>query len=707
MSASRYALACALIACIPSARAADAETFDGTPIIVTGVRDGYRTIETTSGTKTRTPILDVPQTIDVVTEEQISDQAIRSMADLARVIPGIAASQGEGHRDQIALRGNSTTADFFVDGLRDDLQYYRSFYNIDRVEVHKGPNAMVFGRGGGGGIVNRISKGALIGANEASMTGSADSFGSGYGAVDANLALSDMAAMRINGFCEGLDNNRDAYGGSRLGVNPVAGLNVGDRTRVQIGYEYVRDDRTVDRGIPSAFAGSLTAPAPPLPGYRDTFFGSREANRAKFDGHMLRFRSETDLTGALTLSTQALFADTRKIYSNAYPATAVTAGSVGIEAYRDITNRRSVIGQTNLEWHGKTGGIGHIILLGAEFTIQDTFSERVNAFFPTAANPFNRRITLPLSPAIIVPAPTFIAGNVAGAGNRRIDGDLAQYSVYIQDQITLSPHWQVIAGLRYDRLRNDLYSRFVATNVRRVDGLWSPRAGLVFKPVANASVYASWARSYLPQSGDQFTSFDPGFAALEPEAFDNYEFGAKWDVRPGLTLAAAVYRLDRTNTRAAGPVPGTFVLTGSQRTEGGEVTLTGKITPNWNVALGYAHTFARITTTTTAAPAGREVAQVPRDQLSLWSRHDVTRRVGVGLGVFHQGGQFASISHATRLPAWTRIDAALFVKLTDRIEAQVNVENVGNITYFPAAYTDNNITPGAPRNARITVTAKF
>ena len=687
---------------------AEEAPIDGTTIIVTGTRDGYRTIDTTSGTKTKTPILDVPQTIDVVTEEQIRDQSIRSMVDLVRLLPGISAGQGEGHRDQITLRGNPTTADFFVDGLRDDVQYFRSFYNIDRVEVHKGPNAMVFGRGGGGGIVNRITKGALIGKNAGNATASIDSFGSWYGAADANIALGGATALRLNAFYEALDNHRDAFGGERLGINPVIGFDVDGRTRVQIGYEYVHDARGVDRGIPSVGTGSVGAPVGPLSGYRDIFFGARGTNRAKFDGHMLRFRSETDLTDALTLSTQALFADTDKIYSNAYPATAVTAGLVGIEAYRDITTRQSLIGQTNLEWHVTTGGIKHVLLAGAEFTTQDTFSERINGFFPTTAAPLNRRVTLPLSPAIVVPEPTFIAGNVASAGNRQIDGDVSQYSFYLQDQITLIPELQIIGGVRYDKLRNDVFSRFVATNVRRTDDLWSPRLGVVVKPVPTASIYASWAKSYLPQSGDQFVSFDPTFAALEPESFDNYELGAKWDVRSGLTLTTAIYRLDRSNTRAANPTPGgPPLLTGGQRTEGFEIALTGRITPKWQTAMSYARTVAKITSATTAAPAGREVAQVPRNQLSLWNRYEVTDRVGVGLGIFHQGGQFATISNTVRLPAYTRLDGALFFKLSDMVSAQVNVENIGNISYFPTAHSDNNISTGAPRNVRLTLTSKF
>jgi catecholate siderophore receptor len=698
----------ATVAATPARADEAAEPIDGPTIIVTGTRDGYRTVETTSGTKTRTDTLNVPQTIDVVTEAQMNDQAIRSIGDLVRLIPGIAAGQGEGHRDQITLRGNNSTADFFVDGLRDDAQYYRSFYNIDRVEVHKGPNAMVFGRGGGGGIINRITKGAIIGKNAASITGSVDSFESAFGAVDSNFALNGMAAVRLNGFFESLGNHRNAYGGERMGINPVLGAEIGG-VRTQIGYEYIRDNRVVDRGIPSAGPSSIAAPAGPLPGYRDAFFGNREANRARIEGHAVRLRAETDLTDTLTASTQGVYSDTDKDYANAYPATAPdTAGFVGIDAYRDITKRQSLIGQANLEWRGSTGGIEHILLLGAEYTKQDTYSERINGFF---TNPTRGRTFIALSALSDIPLPLFTGSGIAtspsGSTNRQVDGALDQYSLYVQDQITLSPQWQVIAGLRYDRLSNTVFSRLANIKVRRVDKLWSPRAGLVFKPVPEASLYLSWARSFLPQSGDQFVTVDATNATLAPETFDNYELGAKWNVQPGLTLAMAIYRLDRGNTRAAGPTPGTIVQTGRQRTNGFEISLVGKLTDRWQTAMAYARTDAAIRSTTSAAPLGRTVGQVPHDQVSLWNRYDVTGQIGVGLGLIHQASQFATISNAVRIPAFTRADAALFVKLNDAFSMQMNVENLFNTTYFPAAHSDNNISTGAPRNARLTLTASF
>lgn len=678
-------------------------------IIVTGQVDGYRAVETSSGTKTSTPILDVPQSISVITAEQIADQQIRSVTDLVRFIPGVSAGQGEGNRDQVTLRGNNTTADFFVDGLRDDVQYFRSFYNVERVEVLKGSNAMIFGRGGGGGVINRVSKSAVADRTFSAGTVSLDTFSSYYGAADVNVA-SGPAAIRVNGFYEDLNNHRDAFKGERYAVNPTVGAEFGS-TRLGLGYEYVRDSRVADRGIPSAFTGTIAAPARPARGFRDTYFGKRNFNDSDFEAHVVRFRSETRLTDRLTFTTQALYGDYDKSYSNVFAATAIggtaAAPTVGIEAYVDPAKRETYIGQANLEWHVSTGPFDHVILFGGEITGQNSRTERINGFFDqTVLSSANRRRTISLTDPLIIPPVFFVAGP-AGNSNRKVRSNLDQVSAYVQDQISLGDRFDLIGGLRYDRYENRITNMFTGAQAARVDDLWSPRVGLVYKPGPAASIYVSYSKSYLPQGGDQFVTFDATNAALKPETFDNYEIGAKWNIKPDLTLTAAVYRLDRGNTRATGPTPGTIVQTGKQRSSGFELGLAGRITPRWMTSLGYAHTKAEIRETTTAAPAGRRVGQVPRNQISLWNRYDATDRLGIGAGLYYQSRQFTSISNTTVLPAYTRLDAALFYKLTDKIEAQINVENLTGKTYFPVAHNDNNISTGAPINARFTISAKF
>jgi catecholate siderophore receptor len=690
--------------------AAAAAVYDGREIIVTGTLDGYRTIETTTGTKTNTPIIDVPQSITVVTAQQLEDQAIRSMTDLARLVPGVSAGQGEGHRDQLTFRGNNSTADFFVDGLRDDVQYFRSFYNIERVEVHKGPNAMVFGRGGGGGLINRITKGAQVGETRVAGTASLDSFGAWYIAADVNAQLGDAAGLRVNVLYESLDNHRDAFSGERYAVNPVLGAELSETVKVELGYEYLRDDRVVDRGVPGAFIGSITAPTGPLRGFRDTFFGVRGINDTDLEAHVLRFRGEAELSDGLTLTAQALYGDYDKSYANVFTATGINrAGpvpTVGVEAYVDPTKRDSFIAQTNLVWRGATGPLDHVLLVGAEFTAQDSYNERINGFFGGGLSAANRRVNVTLSDSLAIPVPLFVAGPT-GNSNRAVSSDLSQFSLYVQDQISIGEAVEVIAGLRYDRFDLTAVNEFTQTAFARVDDLWSPRLGLVFKPIPNASLYVSYAKSYLPQSGDQFVNLDLTSAALKPEGFDNYELGVKWDVTPALSLTAAVFQLDRSNTRAPGAVAGTVELTGEQRSKGLEIGLVGKPLPIWQVAAGYSYTDAEITATTSAAPAGRRVAQVPRHQLNWWNRIDVNDTLGVGLGVFHQSKSFATISNAAVIPAYTRVDAALFATLGDRVEAQVNIENLLGERYFPNAHNDHNFSTGAPRNARVTVRIKF
>ncbi len=682
---------------------------DDRTIIVNGQSDGYRTILTRSGTKTEAPMLDIPQSISVVTSRQITDQAIRSIGDLTRLLPGISAGQGEGHRDQVTLRGNNSTADFFVDGLRDDVQYYRSFYNIERVEAHKGPNAMIFGRGGGGGLINRVTKSPVTDSDFARITGSLDSFASGYAALDANLAVS-RGALRLNAFREHLDTHRDQFDGERWAINPVAGFDIG-ATRFQLGYEHVADTRVIDRGVPSAFAGSLAAPAPPLADARNRFFGDAEVNRSRFNGDVASFRSDTALSEALTFSTSLLWGDYAKDYRNAYAATPVggtpSAPTVGIEAYQDLTDRRNLIAQANLVWATDTGPISHVVLFGLEHSDQSTRSERINGWFdPVALTSANRRATVSALDPVSVPPLYFVAGP-GGSGNRAAKSQLSQQSVYLQDQIGLGAAIDLIAGLRYDRLDLEVTNLFAANAATRVDTLWSPRLGLVAKPTGNSRLYASWTRSYLPQSGDQFSSLDATSATLTPEIFDNYEIGAKWEARPGLTLTAALYRLDRGNSRAAGPTPGSVVLTGAQRSEGVEIDIAGRLTRNWQVSAGYAYTDASIRRTTSAAPAGRAVAQVPRHQFSLWNRVELNTKLGVGAGLYHQSRSFATISNATLLPAYTRIDAAAYLRLSAAIELQLNIENLANETYFPNAHNDNNISTGAPRNVRLTLTTRL
>jgi catecholate siderophore receptor len=235
-------------------------------VTVTGRSRGYIALDSVTATRTDTLLINVPQTITVVTRAQLDDQAMQGLGDVLRYVPGTTVGQGEGNRDQITLRGQNTTADFFLDGVRDDSQYFRGLYNLERVEVLKGPYALIFGRGGGGGIVNRVQKTPVFGSASASGRAGANSLGAWNLSTDINAPLGEGAALRVNAIVETLDNHRDYFEGERFAVNPYLAVDLGAGWQAGLSYEYVNDDRVTDRGIPSLARV-------PIAGYRDRFFG--------------------------------------------------------------------------------------------------------------------------------------------------------------------------------------------------------------------------------------------------------------------------------------------------------------------------------------------------------------------------------------------------------------------------------------------------
>jgi len=673
-----------------------ADDGDEQSIVVTGQRLEYGVKSTRTGTRTNTDLRNIPQSLSVISERQIEDQALRSIADVLTYVPGATPGTGEGNRDQITLRGNNTTADFFIDGIRDDVQYFRDLYNSDRVEVLRGPNAMIFGRGGGGGVVNRVTKRSSLNPyREFALSG--DNEGGYRFTGDVDQPLGGAAGLRVNSVYEKGESFRRGVELERYAVNPTIGVELGAGTRVDLAYEYLRDRRTADRGVPS-FQGR------PLEGADRTFFGDPEDSFSKAKVHIGTFGIEHQLGQGLTVRNRTQYGDYDKFYQNIYPNGPVQGGQVRLSAYNDTTVRENLFSQTDLVWENRLGGIDQTLLVGFELGRQEGRNQRRNGVFlnvPGQPGPVPSRM-------VPVGAPTLDAQvQFSGGGaNNGMKGSVA--AVYLQDQIRLSPAFEIVAGLRFDRFRLDIDNLNNGQSFSRVDELFSPRIGLIAKPATNLSLYASYGRSYLPQSGDQFNSLDLTSEALKPEKFDNYEVGAKWEPLAGLLATAAVYQLDRTNTRAPGAAPGQVVLTGAQRGRGLELGLERSVSNRWQISAGYAYQEAEVTRVTSACPLGDcRVPLVPRHQASFWSRYDVSEQVGVGLGMVARSKSFASISNKVELPSYARVDAALFYELAPGVEAQLNVENLLGADYFPTAHNDNNIAPGAPTTARATLRLRF
>ncbi len=465
------------------------------------------------------------------------------------------------------------------------------------------------------------------------------------------------------------------------------------QTKFTFGYEYFHDARTADRGIPSYQGHPADTPIA-------TFFGNPADSHVRADVQLASAAVDQQI-GRLQFRNRTLFGDYDRFYQN-YVAGAVTADKtrVALSAYNNATHRRNIFNQTDLIFSLTTGRIKHTFLTGAELGRQLTDNLRNTGFFNNTTTAVSVAYDNPTisTPVTYRPAAT--------DANNHLKTNVA--ALYAQDQIELSRYVQVVAGLRFDYFDLRFHNNRTGDNLRRIDRLVSPRAGIVVKPITPLSVYANYSVAFLPSSGDQFSSLTSITQQVKPEKFSNYEFGVKWDVRRNLALTTALYRQDRTNTRATDPNdPTRIVQTGSQRTDGFEVGLSGNVTRAWRIAGGYAYQDAFITSATTAARAGAQVAQVPHHTFSLWNNYRLVARLGVGLGVVHRSDMFAAVDNTVTLPGYTRADAAVFYAINERWRLQANVENLADRKYYRNADNNNNISPGSSRAVRVGLTARF
>lgn len=668
----------------------DSVSVEGTP--------AYLVPAVSSATKTTTDLQNVPQAVSVVSSALIADQRMSSMADVTRYMPGVGIAQGEGNRDTPILRGNSTTADFFVDGVRDDVQYFRDVYNVDRVEALKGPNAMIFGRGGAGGVLNRVTRQADWGtsANEASVQLGA--WDNKRLTADVGHALSTRVAIRATALYENSDSYRDGVGIERQGLNPTVAWRMGSQTTLRASYEYFHDQRTADRGLSS----SNGRPVDAAPG---TFFGDPSRSPTEMVVHRISSLLEHRFGPHATLTNRLSYGNYDKFYQNVFPgAVNAAASSVAISAYNNATTRQNLFNQTDLVVSVQTGRVRQTLLVGAEFGRQETNNVRQTGYFSSLGATVTT-VTAPLT-APTISLPVEFRPSATDADNH---GVTTIASVYAQDQIALSTRLDAVVGVRFDRINTGVTNNRTATDFASGDGLVSPRVGLVYKVLPQLALYSSYGRTYLPRAGEQLTSLSLTNQALDPETFRNYEVGAKWEVAPAVSFTAALYRLTRGNVVVPDPTdPAVSTLVDAQRTQGLELGLSGSITRAWSVAGGYAYQDGAITKSISAtARAGATLAQLPRHSLSLWNKYTFTRRVAAGMGVIYRDEVFTSADNLVVLPLWFRVDAAIYYNLTSRLRAQVNVENLFNETYYLFAHSNTNITPGSPRAGRVALTLRF
>ena len=650
------------------------------------------------------PILDVPQSVSVITDDEIKNQGFREIGDIIRYTPGVNTSQGEGHRDAVVFRGVRSTADFYQDGIRDDVQYYRSLYNVEQLEILRGPNALLFGRGGTGGLINRVTKKAEIGEAFGSFDVGADSFGAADIAVDANFATSENTAVRLNLHTDSLANHRDFYEGERYGINPTVKIQAGDTT-VDLSYEYADHERFIDRGIP-------TANNTPVESLKDVVFGVEGLNLQTLEASILRANIAHDYSDSGKFNMSVTSSDFKKMYKNLYAAGYDgTANTVKLDGYLDPTERQNLILNANVVNEFNNGSTSGTVLVGLEFVDTDNKNYRYNTFFNNragsdAGEPTDQQIFNITRPLDISVTSTGLASTVDYTTDLKSssESDITVTSLYLQGDIDFSDNWKMIIGGRLDNFDITVTDVKKSQDQSRKDDMFSPRFGVIYKPVDNMSLYVSYSESFLPRSGEQYKKLDASGAALDPDVFENTEIGYKYDINDALTFTAAIF--DSKSTRAEKDnETGEMNEVRGLEVEGVEIELSGDIDDQNNLTFGYT-SLDGVTSKGTKQPR-----ELPDQMLSLWYSYQANERIGFGLGVTHQGESFikdtSNGSTGPALPDYTRVDFALYINASDNDVVRIHVENLTDELYFPHSHSTHQASVGESLNARISYSRRF
>jgi catecholate siderophore receptor len=629
--------------------------------------------------KTPTPIEDIPKSVSILTSDLIGLQDLTSMAGIADYVPGIVAGQGEGHRDDILFRGQKSTADFFVDGVRDDIQYYRPLYNVEQVEVLKGADALFFGRGGTGGLINRVSKTAQIGEDFTGYSLSFDDFGERSLQIDSNMTIAPNAALRINYYTEDLENDREHFYGDNSGINPTLNFELSEKTTVNVSYENLDQERFIDRGITANSNGN------PDQTYIGTTFGDADYNKSTLSADMVKVSVDHKIDDSTKLRLNYTDNEFSKMYQNYYAKSSVTGAvpTVTAEGYHDETERSNTILSADIIGEKKFVGKNHKYVIGYESieTSNDNMRKKGDGTNTSVsvelANLDNLETLLP---------------QTEDYDNTKATVDVT--SLYFSDEIELTEEFNLVLGGRLDEFDITVVDSLNGGTLSQVSEEFSTRVGLVYNPEDNVSWYASYSETFLPKSGDQYASLDSAEQGLDSNVFENLEFGVKFTTDNGIDVTATVYELTSIQPEYNGPLQ---TKVEEIEAEGLELQAAGNVSDNWFMSAG----FSKVNN----ADALKEV---PGKTFSLWNLYKYNEKLSFGLGIINKGATKGKYkTNPVYLPSYTRIDLAAYYKIDDNMRLQLNVENVTDEVYFPHSYGDHQISVGAPMHATIKLVGRF
>lgn len=676
---------------VHAAEGSDADQGEARTIVVTGTRDAEGYVQTDSAiAKIDAPLRDIPQTIDVVPAAVLKDQRALSIQDALKNVPGVGLSHGDGQRDQVTIRGFSAIADQFVDGFRDDALYFRDLSNVERIEVVKGPAAVLYGRGSSGGLINRVTR--KPGIDIVSLTASYGSFDTKRGEIDlGQVNAAGDVAWRLTGAIERDDSFRDQQFLRREAIAPSILLGGRGDTAILVQADYLRDRRITDFGIP-AYQGR------PVDVDRSTYYGAANARDA--DVSQSEVFSQT-LTLTHRFSDSLSFRNGFRHYTYSLDRKNTLPGAVN-EAARTVTLNRSNVYRDEDGWSNQAeltqklelAGTRHTLLYGFEIARQVKDIRNISRSGIATVDLFDPE--LPVVPVFLT--------NPPGSDNRGIFNNKA---LYAQDLIDFGGGFKALVGIRHDWFDQRTIQRIAnQPNIERKDREWSPRAGLVFQPDAAQSYYASWSRSFQP-SGEAF-SIALNNADIAPEETTNKEVGAKYTLLGGaLNTTISLFELKRTGIKTVDPAnPTQLIPIGVQRTRGGEFTATLELASGWHAIAGYSYLDAEITRSTVANVQGKRATITPKHSANLFVTKSFADRFGLGAGGNYVGDRYADPANTVKLPGYVTVDALVWYQ-AGPVRLQLNGYNLFNRKYIVSGHgsSANLNLPGAPRS--VLFTARF
>lgn len=668
--------------------------------------------------KFQQPLVDIPQTVAVIPKEVIREQNATSLRDVLRNTPGISIQAGEGGvppGDNLSIRGFNAQSDLFVDGIRDFGGYSRDPFNLEQVEVAKGPASTNAGRGSTGGSVNLVSKKPRDERfYDLMLGGGTDHYYRGTFDMNQTLPGIDGAAFRLNLMYHNADApGRDIVTEERWGVAPSITFGLGSDTRFTASYFYLGSEGIPDYGIPWVASPNTVIPwaeNQPAPVSYSNFYGLASRDYLKNDTHLFTTELEHDFSESLRLRNITRYGRTSTDLSVTAPRfTDIDPGTPGNQ-YGTVIRRTDwktrdqedtiLANQTDLNFDFETGTVRHQLVTGFEFSHERSKNyNRIDAN-PAAAPTTDLYAPNPYDPyqAIIVRDGTFNSA------------DATTFSAYLFDTIELGEHWQFDGGVRYDH-HDASYRDATVAELQKTSTGFSYRGAVTWKPCEEGSVYLGYGTSFDPSSSSPSQRVRGNAAGIssfltDPEESETVELGTKWNLFGDRLLAsAAVFRTDKTNARTTDPVTGNTVLTGDQRVQGLELGASGSVTDWWRLIGGYVYLDSEVRSSGNPAEIGNELSNTPEHSFSLWNVFTFGD-FQTGIGTYFVDSRYSNNSNSRQAPSYWLVDAMFGWQATENVSLQLNLNNLFDEDYIDRVGGGHAI-PGAGRSAVLSTRFTF